>query len=71
MVLLFLIGSICHYFGINPFHVFWMLNMAQNRGRGGRMYGMGRGGFGRGFGGGSFGYGGVRRGRFGRRGGYY
>eukprot|EP00804_Cyclotella_cryptica_P020253 CCRYP_015875-RA/>CCRYP_015875-RA protein AED:0.09 eAED:0.09 QI:30/1/1/1/1/1/3/529/437 len=72
MAILIAIAVACHRFGINPFHIFWMLNMAQNRGRvhgPGRVYPMGRGGYG-GYGGGGFWYG-ARGNRFGRRGGYY
>ena len=61
------IGFICHRFGINPFQVFFMLNLMQGRGRRGRMgYGGYGGGFGGGFGGGGFGFGRQRFG-YGRR----
>jgi len=61
MIILFIIGTICHRFGINPFQIFWLLQAMQ---RGGRHH-QGYGGFG-GFGGmGGFG---RRRVRVGRRG---
>ncbi|KAL7548718.1 hypothetical protein ACHAWF_011986 [Thalassiosira exigua] len=58
MAVLFVIGMVCHRFGINPFHLMWMLNMMQRRGGhhrrmgygaypGGGMGGMGGFGFGR------------------------
>ena len=66
MAILFIIGSICHRFGINPFHLFMMLNMAQNRGRVRQRGGIYAGGFGRYGAGGGFRFG-VGRNRFGRR----
>lgn len=61
MTILFIIGTICHRFGVNPFQIFWLLQ-AMQRG-GGRHNHHGHGGYG-GFGiGGGFG-----RRRIGRRG---
>lgn len=62
MIILFIIGTICHRFGVNPFQIFWLLQATQ---RGGRHHHGGYGGYG-GFGGmGGFG---RRRVRVGRRG---
>ncbi len=61
LIIMFIIGTICHRFGINPFQVFWLLRAMQGGGRHHHGYPMGGyGGFGGGFGG--------RRGRMGRRG---
>ena len=45
MIILFIIMFICHRFGVNPFHVFWLLQ-AMQRGGHHRMGGWGYGGFG-------------------------
>lgn len=55
-------GYACHYFGINPFHAIWMLNMmAGNRGRGRGMRNMGMMGMGYGMMNQQMGWGGQRR----------
>ncbi|KAL7508495.1 hypothetical protein ACHAWX_000728 [Stephanocyclus meneghinianus] len=67
MAILFAIAMACHRYGINPFHIFWVLNIAQNRGRvhgPRRIYPVGRGVYG------GFRYGG-RGNWFGHQGGYY
>jgi len=56
MIILFIIGTICHRFGVNPFQIFWLLQAMQ---RGGQHH-HGYGGFG--------GMGGFGRRRMGRRG---
>ena len=49
LIILFTVGTICHRVGVNPFHVFWLLQATQRGGR--RHYGYGGyGGFGGGFG---------------------
>mmetsp|Transcript_28088 Transcript_28088/g.57537 ORF Transcript_28088/g.57537 Transcript_28088/m.57537 type:complete len:466 (+) Transcript_28088:150-1547(+) len=70
LALLLIIGSVCRYFGVNPFQVFWLLNLMQRRHGGHHHGGFRMGGFG-GYGGYGGGFGRHRYG-FGRgRGGYY
>mmetsp|Transcript_5626 Transcript_5626/g.9226 ORF Transcript_5626/g.9226 Transcript_5626/m.9226 type:complete len:408 (-) Transcript_5626:940-2163(-) len=49
LIILFIISTICHRFGVNPFQVFWILQAMQRGGRHHHGYG-GYGGFGGGFG---------------------